>query len=577
MFRGEPATVQSDLYSLGVLLFYLVSGQFPFEARSLSGLEEAHVQGRRKLLRDVRPDLPAAFVNVVDAATAISRDSRPESAGALERLLELAAGRAVHPRYVAASNGTVDRKRSIAVMPFVDLSPSHTLQYLCDGISEEIIEALTRLPGLRVIGRSSAFALRGSARSAQEIGATLGVGSVLEGSVRASGDRLRVISRLIDAGDGGQIWSERCDRRLDDVFVVQDEIAKAVAGALGFRAQQGQAAAAVPLGSSGTRDAEAYTMCLKGRYCWNQRTEATLRKAAEYFRAAVERDPMYAEAHAGLGEVLTTLGLYGVSPPREVMPAARQSAFRATALDPAFSAAHAVLGCVTAVYDWNWADAEAAYRHAIHLDPDAPAAHHWYAINFLVPLGRFDEAVEELKCAAQADPLSMPVRMSVGLTHYFAHRFAQAERDLRDCLDTDAGAATARLFLGLALVEMGQPDAAIRQLETARDLSPSPEMAAALGYAYARGHHTDRARQELDHLVTLSTERFVSPSLVAQICAGLGETSNALDWLEKALHVRSSDLAWLATRPVFDPLRTDPRFSPLLSTIRGGSIADLAT
>ena len=427
------------------------------------------------------------------------------------------------------------------------------------------------------MGRSSTFAFKGSARSAQEVGATLGVASVLEGSVRASGDALRVISRLVDASDGGQIWSERFDRRLDDVFAVQDEIAGAVAAALGFRAQHGSPAAAVPLGRSRTRDGEAYTMCLKGRYCWNQRTEAALRKAAEYFRAAVERDPMYAEAHAGLGEALTTLGLYGVSPPREVMPAARQSAFRATALDPNLSAAHAVVGCVTAVYDWNWVDAEATYKHAIHLDPDAPAAHHWYAINFLVPLGRFEEAAKELRRAARADPLSMPVRMSVGLMNYFAHHFAQAERDLRECLDIDAGAAAARLFLGLSLVEMGQPDAAIRQLEMARDLSPSPEMAAALGYAYAYANQTDRARHELDHLVKLSAERFVSPSLVAQVHAGLGETSNALDWLEKAMHLRSSDLAWLATRPVFDTLRTDPRFSRLLSTVRGGRIADLST
>ncbi len=572
VLRGEPATVQSDFYSLGVLLFYLVSGEFPFEGRSLSGLQAAHVQDQRKLLRDVRPDLPGPFVSVVDAATAGAPEDRPESAGAFEKLLEHAAGHAA-PRYVAPAHGHATRERSIAVLPFVDMTPTGSLQYFCDGISEEIIEALTRVSGLRVMGRHSTFAFRNSPRSAQEIGATLGVGSVLEGSVRASGEVLRAIARLVDAADGRQIWSERFDRRLDDVLAVQDDIAQAVARSLGFQADRSSAAAAAPLGRAGTRDVEAYTLCLKGRYCWNQRTEATLHKAAAYFAEAVRRDPAYAEALAGLGAVQTTLSLYGVSAPREAMSEARHSATRALAINPGSSIAHVVLGCVAAVYDWSWQEAEVRFRKAIQLDPDDSAAHHWYAINFLVPLARFDEAAEELRRAVHSDPLSMPVRMSAGLMSYFAHRFADAEHDLRECLDIDPGAATARLFLGLSLVEMGQAEAALRQLETALELSPSPEMTAALGYAYARNGQVDRARRELTRLLKLSDTRFVSPSLFAQVYSGLGEAGNALDWLEKALHVRASDLAWLGVRPVFDAVRTETRFATLLSMVRDSGAA----
>ena len=455
----------------------------------------------------------------------------------MEALLERAVGRsAAVSSAKSTETGSVpsDRERSIAVLPFVDISAEKNLAYFCDGVSEEILDALTKVQGLRVIARDSAFTFKDRVHDSRQVGAALNVGSVLEGSARASGGRLRVISRLIDTTDGSQLWSQRFDRQLDDVFAVQDEIAQAVAGALGVRVSRGRSATTTLTSHADSRDLEAYMMCLKGRYCWNQRTEAALQRAAEYFQSAVERDPTYAEAFSGLAEVQTTLGLYGVLPPNEVMPRAKVSATRAIAIDGVLSAPYAVLGCLASVYEWAWHDAENHYRRAIEVNPDHPAAHHWYAINYLVPLKRFGEASEALRRAAAADPLSMAIGVSVGLLSYFAHRFSQADRELRESLALDAGSGTARLFLGLTLAEMARHDEAIQELETALQLSPSPEMRAALAYAFARAGHDDRARQELAELHRISGERYVSPSLVAQVYTGLGETTLALEWLERA-------------------------------------------
>ena len=565
---GGAPSVQSDLYSVGVLLHYLVTGEFPVVGDSVDELRVAHAGRRRKLLRDARPDLPPAFVRVVDVATAALPEERPESAGAFEALLESAAGRVTPARQrVAASGQQESSERSIAVLPFVDMSPGKSLDYFCEGITEEISDALARIPGLRVVARSSAVASNISAADHQHLSLALNVGTVLQGSVRLSGNRLRVTSRLIEAASGVQLWSERFARSLDDIFGVQDEIAQAVVRELGVRVRRepGRAPFAA---TAGPRGAEAYTLFLKGRHCWNRRTEGALHKSVAYFHSAIEKDPDYAEAYAGLAEAYTTLGLYGVLSPHDIMPRARAAAERAIEIAGYLSSPHASAGCIAAVYDWEWNDAARHYHRAIELNPDHPAAHHWYGINYLVPLRRFEEATAELRRAVEGDPLSVPIRASLGICSYFAHRFEEARRELRDSLELDAGSGTARLFLGLTLAEMGCDEEAIREMETAMHVADSPEMHAALGYAFGRAGHVDRARAVLGSLGTLARGRYVSSSLIAQVHAGLGETQSALEWLEHASDARAADLAWLAVRPVFDRLRSEPRFNALVARLR---------
>jgi TolB-like protein/Tfp pilus assembly protein PilF len=567
LMDGVP-TVRSDLYSLGVLLYYLVTGEFPVVGDSLDELRMAHMAGQRTLLRDARPDLPAAFVRVVDAATAVLPEERPNSAGAMEALLESAAGR-VRARSSGSLPGRPEQpsETSIAVLPFADISSDKGLDYFCEGLAEEIIDALTKIPALRVVARSSAFSFNREKEDARHVGSVLNVGTLLQGSVRSMGNRLRVISRLTDTSTGVQFWSERFDRSLDDVFGVQDEIAQATVRALGVRIgrEPGRAAFAAP---SAPRDAEAYTLYLKGRHCWNQRTEAALHKSASYFHAAIERDPEYGEAYAGLAEAYTTLGLYGVLAPHDIMARAKAAAERAIEMAGHLSSPHATAGCIAAVYDWAWPDAARHYHRAIELTPDHPVAHHWYAINYLVPLRRFEEATVELRRAVEADPLSMPIRTSLGMRSYFAHSFEDARRELLESLELQAGFGTARLFLGLTLTEMDAHDEAVRELETAIHLSGSPETKAGLAYALGRAGRHERACALLDDLRSIARERYVSGSLFAQVHAALGETEPALAHLEAAADAHAVDLAWLTVRPVFDRLRSEPRFNALVARLR---------
>jgi eukaryotic-like serine/threonine-protein kinase len=549
VLRGEAPTVQSDLYSLGVLLYFLVSGEFPVTGRSLDELKDAHAQQRCRLLRDLCPDLPASFVHVIDAATAAVPSRRPRSAGVMEALLE------------SAADGTIQRRpeppptRSIAALPFLDLSPGNNLGYFCDGITEEIIDILTRVSGVRVVARGSSFQFRDNMKDVRQIGAALNVATVLEGSVREAGHRLRIVATLVDTTNGYQLWSERFDRTLDDVFAVQDEIAKAVVSALGVRS------------SDKTPRGGAYESYLKGRHHWNKRTERDLHESVCSFKEALAIDPSYAEAHAGLAEAYATLGLYGALSPREVMPQAKAAAQKAIDILDTLSGPFVTSACIAGVYDWAWPEAERRFKHALSLNPNHPDAHHWYAINYLVPMKRFEEARQELAYAVDADPLSTPIRVSCGLRCYFAREYGEARRTLLNSLEADAGSATARLFLGLTLVELGRFDEAVAEIRRAIERSDSPEMTAALGYARARAGNVDQARQALGKLLDMSGRRYVSSSLIAQVHAGLGDTSSAQEWLEKAGAERAADLAWLGVRPVFDSLRTEVPFVNLVAML----------
>jgi serine/threonine-protein kinase len=565
VLAGGSPTRRSDIYSLGVLLYYLATAEFPVSGRDPDELRDAHARGHRRLLRDVRPELPAAFIHAVEVATAAVPEQRPESAGALERLLQ----GALWPQLLAASPSVAVRKRTanaVAVLPFRDLSRKQNLKFLCDGIADEITNALTRVPGIRVIAPDSSFRFRGDGDH-RAVSSALDVGTLLVGSVRVDRRLLRVVARLLDVGEARVRWSGRFDFAVKEIFTVQDAIAEATVRALDSTAFLSLSSAAVPAAASSTQNFEAYSHYLKGRSYLNQRSAAGLQRSAAAFDAATGIDPQYAEAYAGLAEAHATLGLYGIVAPQDSMPRALRAARHATQLLETLSSPVATAACITAVHDWNWKDAGRQFERAIALNPAHPTAHHWYAINYLVPLGRFAEAAAELEKAAVADPLSMPIQVSVGMHAYFGRRYDDAEAAFRRSFDLDAGSVTGRVFLGLTLVEMKRHAEALRELEMARHLSDSPEAIAAIGYAQARAGNADAARARLGELLALSEQRYLSPSLVAQIYAALGETTAALDWLEKSSDRRVPDLAWMRVRPVFDGLRAEGRFGALTGRV----------
>ncbi|MEO8678883.1 MAG: protein kinase [Vicinamibacterales bacterium] len=576
VLAGSPATTRSDVYSLGVLLYHLVTDDFPVKATNFDGLVLAHACGEITPLQDARPTLPKTFVRVVERAINPNPDKRYESAGRLQAALAQIPGagrnKTVAPRLRPATGkeksaaasvrvGGLDVP-SVAVLPFSDMSPAKDQDCFCDGMTEELINALTQIPGLRVAARTSAFQFKGQSRDVRRIGDSLNVATVLDGSVRKEGNRLRITIELIGAADGFHLWSRRFDRSVEEVFTVQDEIAESIVAAL---KGQPDSDARVSAPAPRSRDFEAYEAYLEGRYRWNKRTEEELKKSVACFERSIARDPDFAPAHAGMADAYVTLGTYGCLAAKEVMPPATTAIERALAINPELAQAHASRACVRAVYDWAWSDAERDFRRAIALAP-YPTAHHWFAINHLVPVGRFDEAARELRYALELDPLALAIKTSVGMNSYFAGEYDAAVRELSKTLELDEGFGMAHFVLGATYTEMSRYADAFVELAAAVSLSGrSPEILAAVGYLHGMSGDVDAARDILDEMSRLARERYVSPARLAQVHVALGERAEALDRLEAAHAERAADLAWLGVRPVFASLRREPRFGAMLS------------
>jgi serine/threonine-protein kinase len=387
----------------------------------------------------------------------------------------------------------------------------------------------------------------------------------MDGSVQKHGDRLRITIDLIGVADGYHLWSQRFDRNLQDVFAMQDEIASSIVGTLQGTLVSGPPATVL---APRSKDFDAYASYLEGRYHWNKRTEDALKRSVGCFEKSISRDPDFAPAHAGLADAYVTLGTYGCMPAKDVMPSAGRAVERALALNSDLAEAYACRACVRAVYDWSWAEAERDFRHAIDVNPSYPTAHHWYAINHLVPVGRFDEATEELRRALELDPLALAIKTSVGMKDYFAGQYDDAVGELASTLEFDQGFGNAHFFLAATYTELARYPEALSELEAAMRLSGnSPEILAALGYLHGVSGDVTAARRVLGELRRLAGERYVSPARLAQVHVGLGERTEALDRLEEAHAERAADLAWLGVRPVFASLRDEPRFMTLLTQI----------
>jgi serine/threonine-protein kinase len=347
-----------------------------------------------------------------------------------------------------------------------------------------------------VAARTSTFQFKGQARDVRRIGDALNVRTVLDGSVRKNGNRLRITVELVGTVDGYHLWSQRFDRNLEDVFAVQDEIAASIVGTLkGKLAADRSAATLAPR----SRDLAAYESYLEGRYHWNKRTEDELKKSVACFERAIDRDPSFAPAYAGMADAYITLGTYGCMAARDVMPSAKHALDSALAMDTQLAEAYVCRGCVRAVYDWSWSDAEHDFRRAIDLNPSYSTAHHLFAINHLVPVGRFDEATEELHRALELDPLALAIKTSVGIKCYFAGQYHEAVRELSKTIELDEGFGLAPFFLGATYTEQARYAEALGELQTAIRLSGrTPEILAALGYLHGISGQVDSARSVLD-------------------------------------------------------------------------------
>ena len=543
---AETLDNRTDIFSFGIVLYEMITGVHPFreEGRESAGMI---LYANPPPLARYTAGVPEILEHTIGKMLAKDLKKRYQSVHEvltnLNQLME---------RAEIASPSGPDHP-AIAVLPFVDMSPEKNQAYLCDGLAEELIGALSKLENLSVAARANAFRFRERDVDVREIGRQLNVKTILEGSVRKSGKDLRIGVQLINVEDGYELWSQRFDRKLDDVFAIQDEISRAVVEKL-------QVSLFPPPPVSG----QVYALYLKGRFCWNQRTEEALLKSIEHFEQAIEQDKDYALAYTGLAASYVTLGIYGVKAPSNVMPDAYTSAEKALACNPRLAMGHAVMGCVRSLYDWDWQTARDDFRTAVELEAKNETVHHWYATNYLIPLGLFDEARPELEMARKIDPLNMAVGASCGLGYYYERQYDRAIEEYRKTLEMDRNFALAHQFLGQAYAEKGEFDEAIASLEQAIGLNGrSPEIKAALGHAYAAAGEKEKADTLLEGLIKLSSKRYISPVLVAQVHAGLGDREAAFNQLGKAYQMRATDLAWIQVRPSFDSLRNDPRFFEL--------------
>jgi adenylate cyclase len=472
-----------------------------------------------------------------------------------------AAGAAPGPAAVAATvPGPAADPRSVVVLPLSNLSPNPDDRYFSDGITEDITANLARLGDLRVISRTSAMTYRDTPLGARDIGRELGVAHVLEGSVRRQGDRVRIVAQLIDAATDRHLWAETYDRDAQDIFEIQSDVARRIARALDARLSSGEEAR---IARRPTRSLEAYEAYLRGRHAWNTRTPDGLATSIQHLTEATRIDADFALAWSGLADSLIVQALYGVEPATQVMPAALASIERALALDPSLGEAHASRGTVNALFHWDWETAEADLDRALELSPHYATGHQWRALHLLVPLGRFNEAHRALARARELDPVSGAIGASTGFVHLLEGRPEDAVMVLRRVIRSDPDFALAHVFLGRALIELGDHADAVVALERAAVLRDgAPEVKAELARAHAgAGRNIGAMRASLEDAAEAGR---LSATRMASVALAAGEREVALTWLERAGEARSPDFVWVGADPAFTGLEGHPRFLELL-------------
>jgi len=442
---------------------------------------------------------------------------------------------------------------SIAVLPFVDLSPQEDQAYFCDGLADELINRLSKIEDLRVPARTSVFSFKGKELDIQEIGRKLNVETVLEGSVRKAGDKLRITVQLVKVDAGYPLWSEKYDRNMEDIFTLQDEISLAIVDNLKIKLLGKEKQELI---KGQTQNLEAYDSYLKGRYFWNKRTVEDIKKSVEYFQQAIERDSEYALAYAGLADSYITYGDWSGLSPKDAFTEAKKAAEKALEIDDLLSEAHNSLAYIKYIYEWDWPGAEKAFKHSIKLNPNYATAHQWYA-EFLTMMGRFDEALIEFKRAQELDPLSLIINAIGGWPYLYARKYDQAIEHFQKTLEMDPDFRPALSYLARTYLYKGMYKEALKEYEILNDL-------AGICLAYAKMGKAKEAHQVLNELMERSKHTPIRPTSVALIYFALGDNDTGFTWLEKAYEEHGYRMSRLKVTPEFDSVRSDPRFKLML-------------
>jgi len=453
---------------------------------------------------------------------------------------------------------------SLAVLPLDNLNADPSQDYFADGMTEALITELAKISAVRVISRTSVMQYKEAKKTLPEIANELKVDAIVEGSLLYSEDRVRITAQLIQANPERHLWAESYERKMSDILALQNEVTRAIAREINARLTPQEEA---HLAHVHQVNPEAYRTYLKGRYFWNKRTPEGFEKGIDCFEQAIDLDPTYAKAYAGLADCYNGLYDFDLLAPAEAAPRAKSAALKALAIDSTLADAYTSLGFVTARYDWDWQGAERNFQRAIELNNNYSIAHHWYALQ-LAMMGRFDNAMAEIKKALDLDPLSLIVNANVAWIHYFAGHYDEAEQQLKKIVDMNPDFFSTRVKLGWVCEQQAKYEQAIDQFKIALALSgEDANVLALLGNCYALSGKTEEAKKIINNLIATSKQRYISPYWIAMIYACLGEKDNAFNWLNKAYDERSSGLVWLKVEPKLDRLRSDPRFSELLRSI----------
>jgi serine/threonine-protein kinase len=547
---------RSDLYSLGCVVYEALSGSAPFSGSTPLAMVAKHIGVPAPALT-ASSRVPTSVVRAVARALEKKPGDRFESVAAFSRALHSAEANAEGPPAPLASTPRL----SIAVLPVEHRSADAETEFFSDGMTEELINALAKVEGLRVVSRSSAYAFKSGDVPLREIGLRLKVGFLLEASVRRAGNRLRMTAQLVDVEKDSMVWSETYERQLEDIFAVQDDITRSIVRTLTEALQLGHLRGATPVQQP--RNLEAYDLYLLGRHHWYKRTEASMRRALELFNEAVTADPTYAPAYSGIADASALLASWQFASSGESYPRAVAAARRAIELDPASADAHASLGFVLLNWEWDWEGALRELRRAIELNPSHETAHRWLS-GFLAGIGRDDEALRTARRAAELDPISVLPHMNLGIVHLLAERYEESEAEFRYVVEKDPTFARAYGFQAWSLSLLGRHDEALRVARTGLERSNNhPMFLYVLGTCLALSGQMDEARNVFGPILSE-----LEPLYVATVHAVMGDESAALATLEQGAEGRSDWMYSVGTQPLLRKYHGNPRFLAVLDRLK---------
>src|SRR5713226_1139019 len=603
--RGEELDARTDLFSLGIVLYEMATGQQAFTGNTSGIIFEAILN--RAPIPPVRlnPAIPPQLEMIISKALEKDRGLRYQTASDLRADLQrlkrdtdsaralpttgyttryalrrnwphlawggvliallvvfgLAAGNLRERIFGKTGAARID---SIAVLPFVNVTKDSKTEYLSDGITESLINSLSQLPNLAVMSRNTVFRYKGQSSDPERLGHDLGVRAILTGRLVQSGDELLISVNLEDVQNKRQIWGAQYNRKLSNLVSVQEEIAGDIYGRLRPKLD-GEEIKRVSKRTTG--DVEAYQFYLQGLFYCNKWTEGDFKKAADYFTQAVQKDSRYALSYAGLADTYSLLGDAGYLPPSEAWPKAKAAAMQALEIDDTLAEAHTSLALVKEHFEWDWTGAETEFRRALELNPNSATAHHWYG-DYLANMGRLEEGLRETKRAQELDPLSLIINTTLGWQFYLARRSDQAVDQLRRVLDIDAKFTPARRMLEEVYAQSGKYKEAVEEREKVLSLTGSPELAASIAEDLSKYGYKGVQQSWLDGLAEISKHGYVSPFSIAEGYMRLGQREKALEWLEKAYEEHDSGLVSIGVEPMFDSIRSEPRFKEIVRRMK---------